>query len=492
MNLLNVAFFSFLMVISCQEELDVMKISNVPFPSSKVYPAFLNASFSKEIAEFTICYRFLIESYNDPMIYLLRLMTPNWGDTFYYNAVGWNTGYDLEGFQGARSFINRNVEGGGLVNKQLPRYASYVMARNIDISTWTHFCTSYSSSLQKMLRYQNGQKVMSFTFTDEKENPLPSDLFANTRIGKNLRGSITDLNIFSTFLDDKALIKWTTSCDERGGDIFTWDASKLELSQDIDVSIIKMDKKEVCPDVTKQIPIQRAKKVAKKTERKRFKPYLGIKSFVGMVLEMVSVREGLKYQEAEDVCFRTGGELMMIPQTKEEMDLMDKVLWDYIMQRAENNISVVDDINKNPSTIFEWEAPVGGLSPIIDEDAMKNEKGESYDPRELTYPNNGKVDLVDPWTGRNINPYGRGTIVWPVGMTSYKYPRMRYLCQNSLRKKMPGTYWYDRLTPLCFSRPAESLVQGNPICVYPKNPTFRNTSINNQNILGNRQQKLDY
>ena len=136
-----------LVYVSCQDQIDVMKFSNVPFPYSGVYPALLNASYTKEIAEFTICYRFYIESYNDRFIYLLNPKTPDWGDHYYYNAIGWNTGYEKEGFQGARSFFKRNVEGGGLANRQLPRYAYYVLARNIDVSTWTHFCTRIESKV---------------------------------------------------------------------------------------------------------------------------------------------------------------------------------------------------------------------------------------------------------------------------------------------------------------------------------------------------------
>ena len=140
MNLLIALFFyGWVYIVTGEDQLDVMKISNVPFPTSNVYPALLNASYSHEIAEFTICHRYYIESYNDFFIFLLNPKTPDWADHYYYNAIGWNTGYENEGFQGARSFIKRNVEGGGLANRQHPRYLNYVLARNIDISTWNTF-----------------------------------------------------------------------------------------------------------------------------------------------------------------------------------------------------------------------------------------------------------------------------------------------------------------------------------------------------------------
>ena len=47
------------------DDFDVISISNVPFPSSSGFAARLSAPYDSEIPEFTICYRFLISSYND-------------------------------------------------------------------------------------------------------------------------------------------------------------------------------------------------------------------------------------------------------------------------------------------------------------------------------------------------------------------------------------------------------------------------------------------
>ena len=253
---------------------------------------------------------------------------------------------------------------------------------------------------------------MGFNFTDEKENPLPSDLFANTQIGRNLRGSFTDLNIYSSYFNDKDMIRWTTGCDHSGGDIFAWDTSKLKLSEKIDVSIVKMDKKEVCPDIGGTTPIQKPKKNAIKIGGKRYKPRsLVNESFVGSVLEMLSCPETLTYDEVEDICFRVNGDLMMYPQTKEEMDLMDKIMWDYILQKVENNMSVLEEL---PTGHANTRLLVRGLTPVTDEDSIKRKHGASYEPRELTYPNHGKIDLIHPRIEKPLTPYGRGTILWPL------------------------------------------------------------------------------
>ena len=485
MNLVSSLCLYCVAYVTCQEDIDVMKTSNVRFPEDSVYAARLNASHSEKIAEFTICYRFFIESYNDGFIYLLRMRTSDWSDSYYYDGIFWDAGDEREGFQGGRSFIKRNVEGGGLINMQYPRYASYVLPKNIDVSKWIHFCSSYSSSLRRLIRYQNGQKVMGFTFKDKKENPLPQDIFEITQIGRNFRGLLTDLNIYSTFMDDKDLIKWTTGCEPSGGDIFDWDISKIKPLERI-TEMIKMDKNDICPDAAKPEPVQRPKTATRKAKNRRFKPYLAIgESFAGMVLEMVTGPEHKSYEEVEDTCFRVGGDLIMFPQTEEEMNLMDGVVWDLIMQRADNNQSVIDDYyNKYLWASGAWyKVPVGGITAEIDEEIVKKQKGESYDPRELTYPNKGEVDLFHPWTGKKLYPYGRGTIMRPLQSANYKYPRIRYECLHSLREKKPGSYWHDRLTPLCFEGSIEAKGSGNPICAFPKNPTFRKVPINIKSII---------
>ena len=47
------------------QQLDALKISNVSFPFYNKYTASTLASYQDNITEFTICYRFQIESFND-------------------------------------------------------------------------------------------------------------------------------------------------------------------------------------------------------------------------------------------------------------------------------------------------------------------------------------------------------------------------------------------------------------------------------------------
>ena len=475
MNRLFALYLYVLVYARCQEQMDVMKVTNVTFPYSGIYPALLNASFPKEIEEFTICFRFYIESYNDGWIYLLNPKTPDWGDHYYYNAIGWNTGFEREGFQGARSFLRRNVEGGGLVNSQLPRYLLYVLAKNIDISTWTHFCTTYSSSLKRLVRYQDGQKVHGMQFSDKRENPLPGDFFAATQIGRNLRGLFTDLNIFSKYFDTKALINWTTGCDPKRGDIFPWDISKLNLSQKMDVSFIKMDKKEICLKTDQQLSVQKPKKNARKSTRRRFKPELmANKTNDNFVIEIISSPDLKRYDDSLDICLRVGGDIMMMPQNKREMEVMDKVMWAYARERVANNLSFIDDLVEKGGALWSVTVRVfvGGQSAVIDDDILRREQGKSYDPRESKYPVNGKVELIHPWTGKPLIPYGQGTITWPSIGASHDHPTYIFVCHNSMRNAAKSTLWWNRVTPLCLPIGSEGKEIGNPICSFHKKPAF--------------------
>ena len=72
-------------------------------------------------------------------------------------------------------------------------------------------CTSYSSTLHRT------HIAYGFNFTDKEELPLPNNAFETVKIGKNMRGLISDVNIYSNYFDEKTMVKWTTSCDHPPG-----------------------------------------------------------------------------------------------------------------------------------------------------------------------------------------------------------------------------------------------------------------------------------
>ena len=193
-------------------QIDVMKIANVTFPSSgccKVHhwAATASAPQDKDIPAFTVCYRMLIDSYNDELFHPFAAENSVKGAPWYVlDRMCWKCGRGSEGYQAGILAIGRNIPGGGVGKKAFPNAHQYNMARDIAISKWTHTCYSYSSVSQNVHKYQDGLKVFNFTYTDEKENPLSPTAFAHIRIGSNMRGLVTDLQIFNRFFQEDEMV----------------------------------------------------------------------------------------------------------------------------------------------------------------------------------------------------------------------------------------------------------------------------------------------
>ena len=113
------------------QQFEVLKISNVPFPSSSGYAAHTRTTNQKNISEYTLCYRHLVESYNDglycpvnigPWKFAQRTFSPGGGG--------------VNGFTGSIISLWRNVAGGGLGNKNMPIGLWPLLPTDIDISNW--------------------------------------------------------------------------------------------------------------------------------------------------------------------------------------------------------------------------------------------------------------------------------------------------------------------------------------------------------------------
>ena len=100
---------------------------------------------------------------------------------------------------------------------------------------------------------------------------------------------------------------------------------------------------------------------------------------------------------------------MTLPQNKVDEDLMNNVLWDYLMKKNSNDEKKVKEA---PST-----------RAFIAGNTMLNEAKDVGSSRQQTFPPNGKLDLFQPWTGQPLHDY-RGDFVLPQHMTYYKYPQL--------------------------------------------------------------------
>ena len=80
-----------------EDSFNVLSMRNIPFPSSTEDAAVINIEYKKDIPEFTICYRFQIESYNDNLFWVFAARNQ---EGTYSDRIGWQTGMEREGFQG--------------------------------------------------------------------------------------------------------------------------------------------------------------------------------------------------------------------------------------------------------------------------------------------------------------------------------------------------------------------------------------------------------
>ena len=236
-----------LCVQSESDQFEVLKITNVPFPSvtpswpptiGSTIAASANASYVEDIAEFTVCYRFQIESYNVGGMSFVFAAGKDGGtaDWNVLDRMNWKNSGEVkgaEGYQGGMlSLQSRGVPGGGIGRLTLPAAHTYMFPRDIEISKWNNICWSYSSILHHLHMFKDGLKVLGFNFGDEIENPLPSNYFETTLLGWNMRGLITDLHIYASYFNEEELTSWTTGCESIKGEIFSWDLKKLNLTKE--------------------------------------------------------------------------------------------------------------------------------------------------------------------------------------------------------------------------------------------------------------------
>ena len=145
----------------------------------------INGSYKEPIHDYTICYRFLVEFYNDGIFNIFATYKDS---SISYSRIldrfgGMGTGYESEGLQGGLFINSRNVSKGGLGGKNLPIYHNFVFPKDLDISKWYHNCVSYSNSLNHVHFYTDGLKAFSFNYHDDSE-PLTCKSTHNTLMKK--------------------------------------------------------------------------------------------------------------------------------------------------------------------------------------------------------------------------------------------------------------------------------------------------------------------
>jgi hypothetical protein len=128
---------------------------------------------------------------------------------------------------------------------------------------------------------------------------------------------------------------------------------------------------------------------------------------------------------------------MTVPQTEEEMQIIDKIMWDFLMKKASNNLTLLNERGNGAGEVW-----VAGETDVNSFDLSTN-------PREQTYPSDGMMRLVHPMTRAPITPYRPGEIILPQQATFYKYPLVCVMCNASRKKRKVGDFYLDMLLPVC-------------------------------------------
>ena len=171
----------------CEQQLDVLKISNVPFPNSKEPAALIDVGYTQDIAEFTLCYRTMVDSYNDAHVPMIIAWKPSIEDytgdyeegSYFVDSMAYLTGFDLDGLQAGLTFLLRDIPDGGIGNRSWPIWHHEVLPRFMETGKWFHFCIAYSSLEHIMHKYQDGHKVFSYHYTDKVVRPFPPTMIDN-------------------------------------------------------------------------------------------------------------------------------------------------------------------------------------------------------------------------------------------------------------------------------------------------------------------------
>ena len=103
------------------------------------------------------------------------------------------------------------------------------------------------------------------------------------------------------------------------------------------------DKSEVCRNVMKPVEAQPPRKSSKSSARKRFKQEFTILSPLELNVLEVITDYGKTNSEKVGSCLRLNGQLMSLPQTEEESELLEKTVRIFMIKSAKNNLSSLSE-----------------------------------------------------------------------------------------------------------------------------------------------------
>ena len=171
------------------------------------------------------------------------------------------------------------------------------------------------------------------------------------------------------------------------------------------------------------------------------------------------------YNEAIDLCMRLNGYLLTIPQNDEELEFMDKTIWDFKMKRASNNLTFLEE---NSKYVEIWNAAETKLS-----NGEKSSKEDTFLSRELIFPNSGEFQLYHTLTGEPLNPYRPGDMMIYAYTTNPIVRKQCVLCHSSMKNPNPEHTYLQKPIGWCQYDSCSQERYTGEICSFVSEPTFK-------------------
>ena len=319
----------------------------------------LNITHTEDYDSITICWRFLTTAYPHCAGESANMMVQR---SYENPNLRGHTLLDYRVYQPISDMSEDGKQAGWLgflLNETVAQskqvhWRSILYNEPLKIDQWQSVCVSFSKKHRRKLMYHNGFKYLDTELKGDIENiVIQKGYLDGVIITEAFRGLFSDLQVYSTPMDDDALVRWTTCLYDKPGDVFEWDITRLNLTHDESIVSVfgKVDSSEFC--------------LFKESSKKE------VHLFGDRTVDPIN------QFKAQELCKRLNGKIMMLPITKEEMLQFGELIRSF-------------QVKTNSTKVFAW---VGGIK--------RNVKSEgSASPH--WYPKEGIYDFIDPETGKSL------------------------------------------------------------------------------------------
>ena len=228
-------FYSYILQQSDASLLDAFVVKEIKgFEKyEQLDPPNINITHKEDYESMTICWRFLTTAFPHcagNTANLIQSVTDWEGDMLYQAVYQPISGMSEDGRQaGWLGFQFNNNGGTGRQTDQVP-WRSILYEKRLKIYEWQSSCVSFSKKTQKLLFFHNGIKYLDYM--TEKIMTISRYFLSQVKIAQNFRGSFSDLQVYSTPMEETSLEDWTTCRYDQPGDVFEWDIKKVNLTHD--------------------------------------------------------------------------------------------------------------------------------------------------------------------------------------------------------------------------------------------------------------------